>query len=48
MARLGHSGSSTAMRRELFPRGFAGEVMRIILDTWGTSSVRLKIRDGAA
>ena len=43
MARLGHGGSSTALRRELFPRGFAGEVMRIILDTWGTFSVPVSV-----
>ncbi len=34
MARLSHSGSTRDLRRELFPRGFAGKVMQHIVETW--------------
>lgn len=34
MARLRHSGSASPLRRQLFPAGFAGEVMLLILETW--------------
>jgi len=34
MGRLGHTGSSVSLRRELFPGGFATEVMQIIWETW--------------
>lgn len=34
MARLIHSGSANLLRRKLFPMGFAGEVMLLILETW--------------
>ncbi|MGZ4961834.1 MAG: hypothetical protein ACXWKG_00370 [Limisphaerales bacterium] len=37
-------GSVHAFRRELFPRGFAGEVMQLILDTWKTFSMHRKVR----
>jgi len=31
---LNGTGSSSALRRALFPQGFAGEVMRLVLETW--------------
>jgi hypothetical protein len=34
MARMTSSGSSSELRRELFPAGFAGEVMALILNVW--------------
>lgn len=34
MGRLKTAGSVTGLRRALFPEGFAGEVMRLILKTW--------------
>ena len=34
MARLNSTGSSSEIRRTLFPAGFAGEVMALILDEW--------------
>jgi len=34
MARLTSSGSSGVLRRALFPKGFAGEVMVLIVDEW--------------
>ena len=39
MARLSHSGSTSALRKKLFPNGFAGNVMRLILETWDTFSI---------
>jgi len=44
MARLGHSGSTTLLRRKLFPNGFAGEVMRHVLETWNKFSLHHKVR----
>ena len=44
MARLGHSGSSSPLRRTLFPMGFAGEVMLHILQTWRDLSLRREVR----
>lgn len=38
MGRLTASGSSNDLRRELFPAGFAGEVMALILEVWGRFS----------
>jgi hypothetical protein len=34
MGRVTSTGSSSELRRELFPAGFAGEVMALILDVW--------------
>ena len=39
-----HSGSSQPLRRKLFPIGFAGEVMLIILETWLVFSLRNEVR----
>ena len=39
MARLSYSGSTGDLQKKLFPRGFAGEVMGLILKTWGGFSV---------
>lgn len=44
MARLNHSGSTDLLRRELFPIGFAGEVMLLILETWHVFSLRCEVR----
>ena len=44
MARLNHSGSTDLLRRELFPIGFAGEVMLLILETWRVFSLRREVR----
>jgi hypothetical protein len=43
MARLNGSGSTSLLRRELFPRGFAGEVMLLILETWKVFSIRHEV-----
>ena len=39
MGRLGHAGSSIPLTRELFPTGFAGEVMHLICETWNSFSL---------
>ena len=44
MGRLRGQGSAHALRRELFPRGFAGEVMQLKLETWHTVSLRREVR----
>jgi hypothetical protein len=44
MARLSHSGSSSVLRRKLFPIGFAGEVMLHILETWRDFSLHHQVR----
>lgn len=44
MARLSHSGNTNPLRRELFPLGFAGEVMLLILETWHNFSPHHEIR----
>ena len=44
MARLRSSGSSSLLRRELFPIGFSGEVMLHIVNTWQTFSLNRKVR----
>jgi hypothetical protein len=44
MARLGHSGSTSPLRRKLFPNGFAGEVMRHVLETWNSFSPHHQVR----
>jgi hypothetical protein len=44
MGRLGHVSSSQPLKRELFPTGFAGEVMQLILGTWQTFSLNHNVR----
>ena len=44
MGRVTGSGSSHALRRAIFPRGFAGEVMNLILDTWQVFSLNPEVR----
>ena len=44
MGRLGHVSSSQPLKRELFPNGFAGEVMQLILGTWQTFSMHRSVR----
>ncbi|MGD0092734.1 MAG: hypothetical protein ABSE73_22715 [Planctomycetota bacterium] len=44
MERLNASGSSSAFRRELFPYGFAGEVMQLLLATWQDFSLHHEVR----
>jgi|GEM_PF-1594014 len=44
MGRLGHTGSSVPLRRELFPAGFGGEVMQLVWETWRTFSLHRDVR----
>lgn len=44
MGRLKGQGSAHALRRELFPRGFAGEVMQLMLETWDAFSLHREVR----
>jgi len=44
MGRLTLTGSSSKLRRKLFPAGFAGEVMALILDEWMRFSRRREVR----
>jgi hypothetical protein len=44
MGRVGNYGASNQLRRALFPTGFAGEVMLLILETWGTFSLHRQVR----
>lgn len=44
MARLTSSGSTKLLRQELFPRGFAGEVMLHIVKTWRSFSLNHNVR----
>ncbi len=44
MGRLTKHGSSSALRRALFPDGFAGEVMNLIHDTWQTFTMHRTVR----
>jgi hypothetical protein len=44
MARLGHSGSTRRLRFALFPLGFAGEVMFLIVQTWHDFSLHHRVR----
>jgi hypothetical protein len=44
MARLSHSGSTSSLKRTLFPIGFAGEVMLLILGTWRNCSPHHQVR----
>ncbi len=44
MERLTSTGSSAELKRELFPAGFAGEVMGLILDVWMQFSRNRKVQ----
>jgi hypothetical protein len=44
MGRLNSIGSSKTLRRVLFPHGFAGEVMRLVFETWNKFSAPSHIR----
>ena len=44
MGRLNGTGSSSRLRRELFPGGFAGEVMQLVLETWQEFSLHREVR----
>ncbi len=44
MARLGQSGSTKGLRRQLFPLGFAGEVMVLVFETWSGFALRHEVR----
>lgn len=44
MGRLGHIGSSAPLRRELFPDGFAGEVMQIVWETWRDFAMNREVK----
>ncbi|MCD4728098.1 MAG: hypothetical protein K8R46_10580 [Pirellulales bacterium] len=44
MGRLNSTGSSSALKQILFPAGFAGEVMALILDEWRHFSRRREVR----
>jgi hypothetical protein len=44
MGRLRGHGSAHALRRKLFPRGFAGEVMQLMLETWDSFSLHHAVR----
>jgi hypothetical protein len=44
MGRLNSGGSSTFLRRSLFPQGFAGEVIALVLDTWQKFSLYRQVR----
>jgi hypothetical protein len=44
MGRLNAIGSSGALRQKLFPAGFAGEVMALILDVWMQFSRHRQVR----
>ena len=44
MGRLNSGGSSTSLRRSLFPEGFAGLVMAQLLETWQTFSLHRRVQ----
>lgn len=44
MGRLSSGGSSNSLRRSLFPQGFAGEVMLLVLETWQSFSLHWQVR----
>lgn len=44
MERLNSKGSSSAMRRKLFPEGFAGEVMTLIHEVWKNFAMHHAVR----
>jgi hypothetical protein len=44
MGRLGHISSSLPLKRELFPSGFAGEVMQHIYETWQSFVLHKNVR----
>lgn len=41
---MNHAGSTDHLRRKLFPIGFAGEVMLLVLETWLVFSLRHEVR----
>lgn len=44
MASLNHSGSTDPLQRTLFPLGFAGEVMLLVLKTWNDFALHHQVR----
>lgn len=44
MGRMNSGGSSSHLRRELFPQGFACEVMVLVLKTWQKFTLRRQVR----
>lgn len=44
MGRMRSRGSSSELRRALFPHGFAGEVMMLIYETWRIFSMHRSVR----
>ncbi|HEY1049441.1 MAG TPA: hypothetical protein VGE39_06790 [Prosthecobacter sp.] len=44
MGRLTKQGSSSALRRALFPHGFAGEAMNLIHETWQALTMHRAVR----
>lgn len=44
MGRLGHTGSSVPLKRELFPAGFAADVMQLVWDTWREFALHRDVR----
>lgn len=44
MGRLRHLSSSLPLKRELFPKGFAGEVMQLVYETWQSFSLHHCVR----
>ena len=48
MARLSHSGSTRHLRLALFPIGFAGDVMLLMLETWQNLCVQRQVRKETA
>ena len=43
MERVRSTGSSKALRKSLFPNGFAGEVMRLISESWQVFKLPMKV-----
>jgi hypothetical protein len=44
MGCLNGTGSSSVLRRQLFPLGFAGEVVQLVLETWQKFSLHREVR----
>lgn len=44
MARLNRGGSTRALRAELMPQGFAGEVLRLVAETWQGFTLHRSVR----
>lgn len=44
MGRLTHVGPSLSFQRKLFPTGFAGEVMQLVVSTWNEFSMHHSVR----